>query len=580
VQFEWDTCLQTLEMHKDDIKSLVYSPDNSKLASFSEDGNVRMWDRATGACLQSLTFDTNDWQASMAFSPDNSQLALAVDDVIRLLDINAGARVTTLSNAPLMPSMSITYSLNGMQLMVSNELWEDSDFRIWDLTTTMQLQKEDYFKNIRDPAVFQLDTPGEGEITVIRSPITGSRVQVISRDRPKMVVFTLDGMQFALKLEAQNTAAKHPVSIYVLDASIGKCLQKFMFDSSWHAEHWTISPDGTQLATASAGDAIHVWDVKSSASLFTVSSHYVGNYTFPVFSPDSAELATVAEDQTIKLWDLTLGAAVPKKKKMIMSVAYSPDGTCLALITINFEHGIDFVLEIWDPAEGICHQQLPAGSEEPETLLDNGGFYIPQPAFSPDNSQLVYSTKRRIVILNLITGPPQDLFEFDLEASGSVQSIVFSPSGARLAIAENPSKDMIMSGTGTSQIVIWDMVNEILVYKFYSDSTIIGMYFSSDSGRLGSMAEDGTAALWDLNTGACLQTLELDSYEIFREPVEGMSIKFLWQAQSRNLITDLLRNPDSTPGVFHEFGLNSNSSWLLRRGNLFFGFLPNFGPAT
>jgi WD40 repeat protein len=249
VQFEWDTCLQTLEMHKDDIKSLVYSPDNSKLASFSEDGNVRMWDRATGACLQSLTFDTNDWQASMAFSPDNSQLALAVDDVIRLLDINAGARVTTLSNAPLMPSMSITYSLNGMQLMVSNELWEDSDFRIWDLTTTMQLQKEDYFKNIRDPAVFQLDTPGEGEITVIRSPITGSRVQVISRDRPKMVVFTLDGMQFALKLEAQNTAAKHPVSIYVLDASIGKCLQKFMFDSSWHAEHWTISPDGTQLAT-------------------------------------------------------------------------------------------------------------------------------------------------------------------------------------------------------------------------------------------------------------------------------------------------------------------------------------------
>src|SRR5208282_3964702 len=69
----WDAasgaCLQTLEGHSRSVMSVAFSHDNKRLASASGDNTIKIWDAASGACLQTLevstlihniSFDTTD----------------------------------------------------------------------------------------------------------------------------------------------------------------------------------------------------------------------------------------------------------------------------------------------------------------------------------------------------------------------------------------------------------------------------------------------------------------------------------------------------------------------------------------
>ncbi|KAH8129977.1 WD40 repeat-like protein [Trichoderma asperelloides] len=577
VQFEWDACLQTLEGHQEFIPSLVFSPDNTKLASCSRDGNFRVWDRATSACLQSLTFDIKDEHASMAFSPDSSQLALAWNKFIKILDLNTSACIMTLNNGPHYKSMA--FSPNGMQLILSDERWEDGNFQIWDLTTGMQLRKEDYYQDVGEPAIFQFDAPGEGDITVIRSPITGSRVQVVNKYGLERVVFTSDGMQFAL-LTAQGWIRQdsgpgetmddsRPPSIYILDAATGKCVQKFVNDV-WDTAPWALSPDGTRLATAGVSEDIQIWDVTTGASLFILST-YEDITSSVAFSPDGMELASSLWDKTIKIWNLALAASVDseERRKKITGVTFSPDSTRLAFI-IGAWFLASFTIVIWDPVKGICQQQLQVcraslGSWSPSNKM--------QLAFSPDNTLLAYSRKGEIAIRDLTTNPQQDRFEFT--ASGSIRSIIFSSCGTRLALSVHPPVGQIVG----VKIMIWDVTNGTVVHTISSEIEIVEIQFSADSRRLGSVSRNGIAAIWDLNTGECLQTLDFDYKKTFSSAeVEYLDVDYLRRAQSPCFITNMMQNPASIHSAIHEFDLSLTSSWLLRRGEPFLWLPPEYRP--
>lgn len=574
MRYDWDACLQTLEGHEEQIHQLECSPDNTKLASYScytyskvNGGTVKMWDRATGACLQSLTFNTGDRRTIMAFSPDSSQLALISDNLISMLDINTRACVMTLDNGSNFKSMM--FSPDGTKVILSNELWEDGKFRIWDLTTRMQLQKEDYYQGVGEPAVFHLDSPDKGKITVIRSPITGSRVQVVSKDRPQKAVFTLDGMHFALKFKAREPLGKHSVSI--LNAATGKRLQQFTLDLL-DAKYLALSPNGTQLATAFS-EVIRIWDVKTGALLF-IFEGYKGSISSVTFSPDGIELLSSANDK-IKVWDLNLGSSMdPEDEERMMSVTYSPDSTRLALITNCIVISDPFTIEIWDPVQGICQQELQVGRATSQSELFRD---VAQLAFSPDNTQLAYSRRNEIAIRDLTANPQQNRFEF--KVSDSIQSIIFSPCGTRIAVADIPLLDQYSNKKTpkieTPKIEIWDAANGTIVYTFYFAVPILDVYFSSDGKRLGSLSKKGIAAIWDLNTGACLQTVDCNFNCDFETLLGKRKTGVEWQeydllrAQHRFFIINMLQNPGSIPDTIHEFDISSNEEWLLRRGEPF-----------
>ncbi len=100
--FEWnywqrklDSGHATIPRHIDDLRSLAFSPDGSRLAA-SDGMLVRLWDAASGQETSSLAGHSGPVQC-VAFSPDGSRLASASDDsTIKMWDVATGRLTYTL----------------------------------------------------------------------------------------------------------------------------------------------------------------------------------------------------------------------------------------------------------------------------------------------------------------------------------------------------------------------------------------------------------------------------------------------------------------------------------------------------
>jgi WD40 repeat protein len=91
----WGACLQTLEGHSQEVNSVAFPHDSTKLASASYDNTVKLWDASSGECLQTFTGHSHPI-TSVAFSHDSTKLASASwDKTVRLWDASSGTCLQT-----------------------------------------------------------------------------------------------------------------------------------------------------------------------------------------------------------------------------------------------------------------------------------------------------------------------------------------------------------------------------------------------------------------------------------------------------------------------------------------------------
>jgi WD40 repeat protein len=83
---DWDSSLQSLEVHSGFVNAVTFSPDGKLLASASDDNTIKLWEPVTGASRHTLE-GHSDWVMAVAFSPDGKLLTSASHDMtVRLWD--------------------------------------------------------------------------------------------------------------------------------------------------------------------------------------------------------------------------------------------------------------------------------------------------------------------------------------------------------------------------------------------------------------------------------------------------------------------------------------------------------------
>ncbi|MEH2040951.1 nSTAND1 domain-containing NTPase, partial [Nostoc sp.] len=153
------------------------------------------------------------------------------------------------------------------------------------------------------------------------------------------VAYSPNGQQLA-SASADNT-------IKIWDVSRGQLLKTLTGHSSL-VNSIAYSPNGQHLASASADNTIKIWDVSSGQLLKTLTNH-----SSPVnsiaYSPNGKQLASASADKTIKIWDVSSGQllkTLTNHSSPINSIAYSPNGKQLASASA------DKTIKIWDVSSG------------------------------------------------------------------------------------------------------------------------------------------------------------------------------------------------------------------------------------
>jgi WD40 repeat protein len=132
--------VRTLSGHTGSVRSVAFSPDGRLLASgscgqrdsrdFCIQGEIKLWDVASGREVRSLTGHTN-WVYSVAFSPDGRLLASgSADETIKLWEVASGSEVRTLSGHTN-TVYSVAFSPDG-RLLASGS--GDATIKLWDIS--------------------------------------------------------------------------------------------------------------------------------------------------------------------------------------------------------------------------------------------------------------------------------------------------------------------------------------------------------------------------------------------------------------------------------------------------------------
>ena len=258
--------------------SVAYSPDGQHIISGSADNSIKIWDAATGNCLQTLTGHTRYlqnpmqksvyakynkyicWVWSVAYSPDGQHIISGSGDKsVKIWDAATGNCLQTLTGHTS-HVFSVAYSPDG-QHIVSGSF--DKSVKIWDAATGNCLQT-----------------------------LTGHTWIVSS------VAYSPDG-QHIISGSFDN-------SIKIWDAATGNCLQTLTGHTSF-VYSVAYSPDGQHILSGSLDKSVKIWDAATGNCLQTLTGH-TASVQSVAYSPDGQHILSGSDDRSIRVWD----AQVPR----------------------------------------------------------------------------------------------------------------------------------------------------------------------------------------------------------------------------------------------------------------------------
>ena len=248
-----------LQAHTQFVKAVAFHPHNSAiLASSSSDRTVKIWDWRQNQPLQTLTGHTNHVN-TIAFSPDGTEIASA-DKAVKLWDLQTGDCRATLKGHSL-AVYAIAFSPDGTQLASASA---DKTARVWDVATQREVQKL------------------EGHTWAVRA-----------------IAYSPDGHWLATGSEDRT--------IRLWDTSTWECV-RVLSGHPWAIAALAFFPDGKTLVSGSWDKTVKFWQVSTNVELTAIVGH-TDSINSVAIAIDGSFLATGSKDKTVKLWKLSSSEA-------------------------------------------------------------------------------------------------------------------------------------------------------------------------------------------------------------------------------------------------------------------------------
>jgi WD40 repeat protein len=449
------------------VTTVAFSPDGRRIAAGGGDGDVILWDVATGMQLRTISaHQIRGLAAGQSGGTTNSIPAVRAQAVISApQNASRGTR-----NGASREIVSLTFSPNGSQIVTSSR---DGLLAVWDTDTGAQLHAE-------------TGTPGAWRSVTV-SP-DGQTLAVSGGQSP--VLWDLRSWQ-SHTLQAEHVPA---------------------------AVSAAFAPDGKTVAVGMANGAADLWDTQTGQLARTVQAHEA-RVRYTAFSPDGNQLIT-ADDKQMRFWSVANGQEAVAARSLPglgYLTAYSRDGRLVAT------SGAKGTAEIWDTVTAQRVQVLKQEAQ-PVTLAfstdgnqlavsDRKGDVTLWNTLTGQVTRTIINTDGRIFTPIAFTGDGSKLADGRMRSSNESQTIMqvwntrtgqevtwlgdkhsygdqiaFSPDGRWLA----------MNTTPEHSIVLFDVVSRKSVELKGHMAYVTTLTFSPDSKTLLSTDRGGAIKLWSM----------------------------------------------------------------------------------
>ena len=431
------------------VEAVAISPDGHYFASGDLDGKVKLWNRETGALLQSLSH--GQYVHAVAFDPTSRRLAAGSSDhTIKIYAVDGGKKIQTLAGHTD-AVLSVRFSADGKQLLTAGF---DNTARIWDL-----------------------------ESGKLQQTLTGHSWWVwaaeFSSDSERIVTASQDGKAIVWQLD--ESGEYQPLTEFVKHRGPIYAAQ--------------FSPNGSAIATAGYDRRVLLWNpdkvepvditrrldgLSDPPAPFRQLAKHEGPVRSLAFSPDGNQIISGGQDNVLRVWNLDTDreqAILRGHASHVRDCVFAPDGKSL------LSAGRDHQIKLWQPDAYGESVVLGRGTNAEQTDA------VLAARFSRDGQQIVTASRDRTATLWDVDRQ-QKLQHFAEGHDFLASSSVFFADGARLA-----------TGAGDGSVRIWDVATGTQMLQLEATGRTAALAVSDDGRWIATGGTDNEAQIWNAQTG-------------------------------------------------------------------------------
>jgi WD40 repeat protein len=472
----------TWPAHPHGVRAITFDREGRRLATCGNDHAVRLWDPGTGRLLATC-IGHHDCVTCVAFSPDGGTLASGSDDHTLILWNAATGQPSARCTAHTDSVHAVVFTADGKRVVSGSPA---GTMRLWDSRTGALLRTESVsaIRLAISPDGRWLATGGQDGIARLWDTESWLARAIIPppSNGVDWLAFSPDGKRLA-KAAKINAGQTFLVSLWELADLTGDRAAKARPSATIHLpeviDSLAFAPNDRTLAVASGQGSVRLWHPDYPASPLRPALRHSPEEAWCVaFAPDGKTSVSGGDNgrghAPLKLSDPVTGKTLWSSRgheALVSCVAFSPDGKWIA------SGGYDNTVQLSEPATGKVSVTLRRHTAALRCL-----------AFSPDGTLLASAGRDRNVILwDLRTGTWLRTLTGHRD---EIRGVAFLDNGRQL-----------VSAALDNMVHTWDVTTGKNVSTFEDTSGIDSLTVSPDGTLLAWGKEDGRIELLDLSTG-------------------------------------------------------------------------------